>query len=261
MSQLCLWVFVNKINSDYFYRSRNKTFFWHFYQISPEIVCDSQWALWPLRQCCANQTDLRWRTKTNTVQCSKAQCRVWQAHLFDISYYCTWLIAFVKTCTWAIFKHSQIQLLLSLSLSLFLHNLAPPVSSSSLTSIQIPSLCLSKAPGGNNKRSALWVMEDKQRQVMWLPQDCTHDVSIWPMNKLSMFISVFAVLEVALHHGARGGGALGGRSWRAEWTDVAGLDSSTVLPRSSPQQLLLRFCFIYSFLNPTSSSTSAFKSK
>lgn len=117
MSQLCLWVFVNKINSDYFYRSRNKTFFWHFYQISPEIVCDSQWALWPLRQCCANQTDLRWRTKTNTVQCSKAQCRVWQAHLFDISYYCTWLIAFVKTCTWAIFKHSQIQLLLSLSLS------------------------------------------------------------------------------------------------------------------------------------------------
>lgn len=56
-----------------------------------------------------------------------------------------------------------------------IYNLAPTVSSSSLTPIQI--LCLSKAQAGINKRSALEVMEDKQRQVV---QDCEHkNVSVW----------------------------------------------------------------------------------
>lgn len=48
-------------------------------------------------------------------------------------------------------------------------SLAPTVSPSSLAPIQIPSLCLSKARRGINKRSALRVMEDKQRQVRVTP--------------------------------------------------------------------------------------------
>lgn len=54
------------------------------------------------------------------------------------------------------------------------------------TPVQIPALCLSKARGANNKTSVLQVMEDKQRQVMWLPQDCAHSISVWTMNKLML---------------------------------------------------------------------------
>lgn len=58
-------------------------------------------------------------------------------------------------------------------------NLTPTVSSSSLASIQIPSLCLSKAQGGINKRSALQVMKDKHRQVVRLPWDCAHNANVY----------------------------------------------------------------------------------
>lgn len=118
-------------------------------------------------------------------------------------------------------------------------NLAPTISSSSLTTIQIPSLCLSKAQGGINKRSAQQVMEDKQRQVVWLPRDCAHNVSVWAVNKLMVCISVAAVVAVVVvllcEERGSWGGSLCGCFGREGWLSGAKLDlfSSSTFPCGS----------------------------
>lgn len=78
-------------------------------------------------------------------------------------------------------------------------NLAPAVSSSSLAAIQIPSLCLSKAQCGNNKRSAAQVMEDKQRQVCVTPAGLgTQRQRLRAVDKLMVCVSVAAAAVVAV---------------------------------------------------------------
>lgn len=109
-------------------------------------------------------------------------------------------------------------------------------------SLPIQILCLSKAQGGINKRSALEVMEEKQRQVV---QDCAHDdVSVGTVDKLMVCIrepaAVEAMAELCEERGqlldyAQRGGSLCGHFGREGWESGAKLElfSSSTFPCGS----------------------------